>query len=658
MLTVSPAQLFVDKNGMLLSTQFDDHYFSSAGGINECEHVFINGNNLLTRWKSTTQFTIAELGFGLGINFFTTANAWISNSNCNSNLHYISIEKFPISINDLQKIHSQLGICSALRSDFYDQYPPNVIGWHRIHFDHSRITLTLIFSDALKALSESNFKADAWYLDGFAPNKNPQLWSKDIAKQIFRLTRNNGSFATYSVAKEVHKNYTSAGFKIIKQKGFANKREMLAGIRPITNADEIYSLRDKSWLITASNKIKTKHAIVIGGGFAGVATSAALAKRNWQVTLIDKHPVTAMEGSGNANAILMPRLSVDHDIQAQLTLLGFLYSVRYLNKLQAHSDKSIWRQCGAIQLPRDQTQWRRMQKIASQKNITIDFLRRVNKKEASELCNCELVDDGWYFPQAGWLIPKEVCSTLQHQYADNISFVGNTEITVIEQQNSIWRAYSKNGSEIANAEVVILANALSANSLTQTKWCTLHPKRGQLTLIPSSKNSIHPKKIICAETYITPKINNNYVIGASFITGDTNTDLRTTEHLDNITKLRKIIPSFTLPDMNKLEGRAAIRAVSPDRLPIVGPVANKEDFNTVFKQAALGSTKHSYSSPTYLDGLYLATGFGSRGMAWIPLCAEALACQINNEPNPLSQPILNAIHPNRILMKQLIKSVQ
>ena len=658
MLTVSPAQLVVDKNGVPLSTKFNDRYFSSAGGALECEHVFINGNNLLSRWINTTQFTIAELGFGLGINFFTTANAWILNSNTKSKLHYISIEKFHINIHDLRKVHSQMDINSDLLSEFYAQYPPNITGWHRIHFEHHRIILTLIFNDALTALNDANFKADAWYLDGFAPNKNPQLWSIDIAKQVFRFTKAKGSFATYSAANEVNKNFTAAGFKTTKQKGFANKREMLIGTRSTAITPEKYLLKNKSWLITTSNNIKSKHAIVIGSGFAGSSISAALAKRGWEVTIIERQPTLAMEGSGNATAILMPRLSVDHDIQAQLTLLGFLYSVRYLNKLQTHSNKRLWQQCGAIQLPRNRPQWQRMQQIVSQENIPVDFLRKVNKYQASELCNCELKDDGWYFPQAGWLIPKEACYTLQRQYTDNISFIGNTEIKIIKRLDNVWHTYNEEGSEIASAEVVILANAFSANNLTQTNWCTLHPKRGQLTLIPSCKNSIDPKKIICADAYITPSVDNYHVVGATFITGDTKTDLRTSEHQDNITKLKKIIPYFTPPKLNELDGRAAIRAVSSDRLPIVGPVANKTDFDTIFKQAALGSTKQLYPTPNYLDGLYLATGFGSRGMAWIPLCAEALACQINNEPSPLSQPLLSAIHPKRILMKQLAKSVQ
>lgn len=119
-----------------------------------------------------------------------------------------------------------------------------------------------------------------------------------------------------------------------------------------------------------------------------------------------------------------------------------------------------------------------------------------------------------------------------------------------------------------------------------------------------------------------------------------------------------MIPSYECRNLASLSGRAGIRAVSADRLPIVGPVADEYSFKTLYKDAALGSTHHTYSAANYYDGLYIASGFGSRGLAWIPLCTESLACLINNEPNPLSKNLLEAIHPNRILMKNLVKCVQ
>lgn len=657
MLTVTPATVTISDNGILRSTQFNDVYSSSAGGIEECLHVFLDGNDFKSRIKNANQFTIAELGFGTGINFLATSNKWESHSHPDANLHYISIEKHPISIEDLRYFYSKLSNSFSLAEELLALYPLPITGAHRFHFNEQNITLTLIFEDALAALKESTFAVDAWYLDGFCPSKNPELWSLDIAKEIFRLTKPNGTFSSYSTAGTVKKNLAAAGFQISKQAGFDRKREMLTGVRTNENPEKQYPIDNKSWLFNTARKSSSKQVLVIGGGFAGTAISAALANRGWQVTLFDQHKALATEASGNANAILMPRLSVDHDLQAQLTLLGYFYSLRYLNKSQAYSKQPLWQPCGAIQLPRDHAQLARMQQITSQENLPSELLRSVSQSEASDLSNCDLAQGGWYFPLAGWGIPHAICTTLLNQHS-NISFTGETEIATLENRNSIWHALDNKHTSIAKAEVVVLANALSVNKFEQTNWCRLNPKRGQITLIPNTQCNINPTKVVCADAYITPAVDNHFVLGATFVTNDTNTETRAAEHQDNFDKISHMIPSFSPPSVESAKGRAAIRAVSADRLPIVGPAADEISFNRIFAKAALGATNMHYPSPDYLDGLYIATGFGSRGMAWIPICAEALACTINNEPSPLTQALSNAIHPNRILMKQLIKSVQ
>ena len=656
MLTVTPAQIAIDKNGIPHSRQFGDTYFSSAGGNEECQHVFLRGNNFEQRIQHTNQFTIAEIGFGTGINFLTTADTWHNSRQNDAKLHYISFEKHPVSVTDLKNFYTKLNKSFLHTEDLLNLYPLPVAGYHRLEFTQSSIALTLVFAEALIALKEANFLADAWFLDGFAPNKNPEVWSRDVAVEIFRLTNNNGTFASYTTAGVVKDNFSAAGFRIAKQKGFSKKRDMLTGIRT-KDPDLQFHLKEKSWFFNKACKSPTRRALIIGGGLAGTTISAALANRNWHATIIDRHPSLAAEASGNANAILMPRLSVDHDLQAQLTLLGYLYSLRYLRNLKTATKENIWHPCGAIQIPRDQAQWQRMQLIASQEKLPDKLLRTVSKQEASDLSGCNLAHAGWYFPSAGWTTPKLMCDTMLKQH-ENIFFIGGEEIVALENNRGIWHVLNNDGAIVEKAEVIVIANALSVNKIEQTHWCKLHPKRGQITLIPENASNIHPTKIVCSDAYITPPVDNHLVAGASFITNDTKSDIRAEEHHGNLTKIQNIIPDFLPPQLDALNGRAAIRAVSTDRLPIVGPVAKANCFKQIFAKAALGANNIRYPIPEYFDGLYIASGFGSRGMAWIPICAEVLACTINNEPSPLNQPLSNAIHPNRMLMKQLIKSVQ
>tara|TARA_B110000238_G_C16140689_1_gene446090 strand:- start:2242 stop:4233 length:1992 start_codon:yes stop_codon:yes gene_type:complete len=660
MLTAQRPQLNFNSEGIPCSELFGDPYYSLDNPLEESRYVFLDSANISGRWKNK-QFTIAELGFGFGINFITTAKAWLEQEQqqlSDQPLHYISFEKYPVQPEDLTKCYQQLNISSALVESLVEQYPLPVVGFHRIELQQYNISLTLIFGDALDYLGLCDFKADAWFLDGFSPSKNEALWSADICKNIQRLTQPSGTLSTYCAASDVRESFSNAGFELSTKPGYGKKREILIGTFTHKKDNSSYKLKDKSWLNNHCSKATNKTAIVIGAGIAGTTISASLAKRGWQVTMIDKNSSLASEGSGNANAILMPRLSVDHDTQSQLTLLGFLYSVQYFNYWQRICEEFNWQQCGAIQIPRDEAQWKRMQLIAYQENIPELLLQKISQQQASELANCSVSSEGWHLPLAGWLTPSQLCSSLIKQYPNHINFRANIDIRSIEKQDSQWIAYDKFKQEVCRADTMIIANACSANQFEQTRWCQLHPKRGQISLISQHDCNIQPKKIVCADAYITPPINSQYVVGATFVTADTSTDLRQTEHDENLMKLKKMVPSFSREKIQSLEGRAGIRAVSSDRLPIVGPVADESSFNTIYKDAALGSTHSDYPLPNYHDGLYLASGFGSRGLAWIPLCTEALACLINHEPSPLSKNILNAIHPSRILMKNLVKHVQ
>ncbi len=657
MLTVKAPQLNFNSDGIPCSDLFADPYFSLVNPLEESQHVFLNSSNIAQRWENKN-FTIAELGFGFGINFITTLNAWREQSRANQRLHYISFEKHPVQLPDLVKCYQHLNILPALSEPLIKHYPLPIEGFHRIEINEFNISLTLIFGDATDYLKECDFTADAWYLDGFAPNKNPALWTEEIANQVHRLTKVNGTFSTYSAASEVKRCFSLAGFHLNKQSGYGKKREMLVGQRKQADEKLLFPLKRRSWLLNSKTHTKEKRAMVIGGGLAGCAISAALAKRGWQVTIIEKNNALASEASGNPNAILMPRLSVDHDVQSQLTLMGFLFTVRYLSQLQDSSDQFNWHQCGAIQIPRDNLQWQRMKEITSQESIPEELLHKISKMEASLLSGCEISHDGWHIPSAGWLDPAMFCQTIINQQSHKVNTIFNTEVQNIKNNNGRWTTYNNNEQEIYSADTLIIANAFTAKQFHQTHWCELHAKRGQITLIPNESCNTNPVKVVCADAYITPSTTDKIVLGASFISGETNIDIRPQEHEDNIAKIQKIIPTFNIQNTNHLDGRAAIRAVSSDRLPIVGPVASQEEFDIDFKNAALGSVRNKYPMPQYLKGLYLATGFGSRGLTWIPLCMESLASTLNNEPNPLGKNLRDAIHPNRFLMKNLVKRVQ
>ena len=665
MLTVQHAQLNHNTDGIFYSEDYGDNYYSTTSAIDECKHVFISGNKLHDRWQRN-DFSIAELGFGAGLTFLNTSLEWLKQASPKTHLHFISFEKHPLTLDDLKHVHAQFECnpnLTTLADELYSQYPLPIEGFHRLHLANKQITLTLVLGDALKQLRNCDYVIDAWYLDGFSPTKNPSMWSEKIAIEVFRLTAPGGSFATYNATDNVKQHFEQAGFEIKKTAGFGDKKEMLTGIRHTTENKTHFHLKEKSWFKHTPIKAKSKQdqkAIIIGGGMAGFSIAAALAQRGWQTVILDRQIEPAQEGSGNQNAILMPRLSVDHDLQSQLTLQGFLYSEKLFKQLDLLSDQQLktplWHACGALQIPRDKNQSDRMQKIIQQEQVPEQLIQAVSQSQASQLADCDLSMGGWYIPDAGWLVPQQLCLTLQHQWQDQIEFIGGQNITRLQQHAQGWHVYSEDKHIISGTHVVV-ANASSSHCFEQTHGIQCHPKRGQLSIINTPNSSHHPKKIICSDVYLTPEVNQQYVLGASFITNDIDTTIRLNEHQSNIEKLNKIIPTFKT-SISQLTGRVGIRAVSSDRLPIVGPVALQDKFAHDFQAAALGSTHLNYPQPQYYPGLYMATGFGSRGLAWIPLMAESLASNMTGEASPLSQALQEATHPNRHLMKALVKSMR
>ena len=222
------------------SNLFDDHYYSLVDGLEESRHVFIQGNNLIERWQKLAKqqsFSIMETGFGSGLNFLATWQVWNSlKLNKTNKLHYISIEAFPMNSAQLEKsLANWKSSLSAFTKQLLEKYPPLKSGSHQLLFENDNLVLTLVFADVRKIMpsyeSKSDGLVDAWYLDGFAPSKNPEMWQDNLYTEMYRLSKQQATVATYTVAGIVRRGLTRAGFSIGRKKGFGTKREMLTAIK-------------------------------------------------------------------------------------------------------------------------------------------------------------------------------------------------------------------------------------------------------------------------------------------------------------------------------------------------------------------------------------------------------------------------------------------
>lgn len=218
------------KQGQPFASAFQDIYFSSDNGLLETEHVFLQGNDLSNRWQqfNTNTFTITETGFGSGLNFLCAAKLWLETAPKQAVLHFISVEKYPLTLQDITAALKLWPELSALSLPLLNRYT-TLIDAKNISLYDNKIQLSLFIGDATEQLSHFQNKTDAWFLDGFSPAKNPDMWQPALFEQMARLSHANTTFATFTSAGLVRRGLISAGFKVIKRSGFGKKREMITG---------------------------------------------------------------------------------------------------------------------------------------------------------------------------------------------------------------------------------------------------------------------------------------------------------------------------------------------------------------------------------------------------------------------------------------------
>ena len=611
------------------SSQYDDVYFSTDDGLAETEYVFLKHNQIAQRWQSLTEnvFTIAETGFGTGLNFLCAWNLWQKTAPKSANLHFISTEKYPLSKQDLAKALSLWPELAPLSQILIEAYDNIAQGWHRLVFDEGRVTLTLLIGDANQTLPELKAHVDAWFMDGFAPAKNPDMWQSMLFEQMARLSHSETTFATFTTAGEVKRGLQAAGFEVFKAPGFGKKREMLYG--RCLSAHKIYAPNPN------------KKAIVIGAGLAGTTSAEALARRGWQVNLIERREAIAQEASGNPLGVLYPRLIGGEIPINTLALQGFLYTLGLLKRL--HLQANDCTQCGVLQLAFNAREQQRLDKISIEYS---DLIQWVDDKSASQLSGIKIAKNGVFIPQAGWVNPPALCCALAAH--SNIKISMNTRALRLIKHADNWQVWDDE-QLIDEAPVLILASANDTQSFSQTQHCELTFVRGQITLLPATEASKALKTVICTDGYLSPARLSLHCLGATFSPNDSNTDIRPEDHLSNLAMLKSLAPDLAdIYKADQLQGRAAIRCSTSDYLPLAGAVLDSTQ---------LKAKPPRYNTPAdqlpWLNGLYVSAGHGAKGLVNAPLCAEIIASLICKEPSPVPSQLLSALDPNRFLLKAM-----
>ncbi|WED44361.1 bifunctional tRNA (5-methylaminomethyl-2-thiouridine)(34)-methyltransferase MnmD/FAD-dependent 5-carboxymethylaminomethyl-2-thiouridine(34) oxidoreductase MnmC [Legionella cardiaca] len=658
---IETASLFW-RDGLPFSSKFDDIYFSTAGGLQETEHVFIAGNHLIDRWQTlkNNTFIIAETGFGSGLNFLLTWALWLKHAPSSAQLHFISCEKFPLTKEDLVRCLNLWPQLQKQAEALLEDYPILTPGFHQLAFDEGRINLTLMLGDAEACFNEllicgdavieqqlRTNHVDAWFLDGFAPSKNEAMWSKTLFQAIGLLSKPGTTLATFSAASVVKTNLQEAGFCVNKVKGFGRKRDMITAEFEKIPATLKPKGRTTPWHMDAVNNGGSKRALIVGAGLAGCYTAFALAKRNWQVTLIDMQNGVGCGASGNKQAVLYPKLSSFQSPLTQYMLASFLFAVRHYKKL-LKDYPSLGELAGILQLAFNEKERLAQASLDSWLAAYPELGMLVDLEQASELAGVPLKKAGLFIPLSGWLDSQALCQLLVQN--SGIQFIGNTAISEVNFKEGLWHAADY------HADVLVITSGYQAAEFSQTSYLSLKPIRGQMTTIESNENSVKLKIPLCGDGHVLPAKNNTHAIGATYHLGITDNGCNFSDDASNLARLKKLIDENSWS--NQLRSNwAGIRGATTDYLPVVGPVPNACEFNQRFKSLESNAKRWLPLPGVYHKGLFLCAGFGSRGITTIPLSAEWLASMINNEPFFLPRTLVQALSPARFLRKAIIRKL-
>lgn len=568
-----------------------------------------------------------------------------------SRLHFISFEKYPLTQHDLRKALAAWPELAHLSQDLIAQWPLPVCGCHRLIFAGGRIRLDLWLGDIKEMLPQVPHPAtglvDAWYLDGFSPAKNPEMWTQDLFDGLARLARPQATIATFTCAGFVRRGLIAAGFAMQKVKGHGSKREMLAGER----ADKLPQQTIAPCYARPAGR--EGEVLIIGGGIASAMTALSLVERGRKVTLLCQDDEPAGGASGNRQGALYPLLNGEHDALSRFYSLAFGFARSRLLAL-AERHPVAFSLCGVTQLGYDDKSAAKLTKMA-QGPFPPELMQVLSEPEVEQVVGLPCGHGGVSYPLGGWLCPADLtrAAIKEAQAGGLLEVLFNTRVATVTEQADGWQVESCDGRRWQSPTLVVAAGH-QLPALIPFAELPLYPVRGQVSHVPTSASLSRLNTVLCYDGYLTPANEGQHCIGASYGRNQTEIAFRAEEQTQNQARLQACLPQQRWPaevDVSGNQARVGVRSASRDHLPVAGPVA---------RLAALAD--HNLKAPVdqqsplpLYPGLYVLGALGSRGLCSAPLCGELLASEICGDPLPLAADLLEALHPARYWVRKLLK---
>jgi tRNA 5-methylaminomethyl-2-thiouridine biosynthesis bifunctional protein len=651
-------ELAFSSAGSPRSAAFDDFYFSTDNGLAESDYVFLQGNDLPHRFSQLPEqghFTIVETGFGTGLNALATWRLFDQTASPTARLTFISIERYPLS---KEQIRLTLAAWPQL-SDRVDrlvmQYSPRVPGFHLVELS-DRVDLLLLFGDVNDTLRELNARVDAWFLDGFTPSRNPQMWQPELFQSMARLSREGATAATFTSASEIRTRLQGAGFNVNRRPGYGKKREMLqahyAGIQG-PPAPGLWPGNEWYWP-RVSETLAERTAIVVGAGLAGAHTAWELARRGWQVTVLEQAKQVAAGASGNPQGALYARLSHD-DTPVNRFYTQALHLAQ--TRLASLPETLPHQCCGLLQLNQGTKEARRFNHLHQHNPFAGELATCISREAASHLAGVPLPAEALHFPDGGWVQPPALIDHLLRHPGIRV-LTSHRVTSLIRRNDRLWQVSADTPDERKNdftADQLILCNAWQASAIAQSQYLPLKPIGGQVTRIETTPALAKLRAVICSDRYLVPSHEGAHSLGASFHVGQREPGWQQQDDLDNLSNAHQRLPALISGVESVRDARAGQRCASPDYFPQVGPLLDEQSFAELYQSGLTRRLTARLPAPPYYPGLWVNLAHGSKGLCSIPLASRALAAWLNGEPLTLAQSVTNHINPNRFVIRQMIR---
>lgn len=613
---LTPATVAFNEQGVPMHPRYGDVYHPPWGALEQAARVFLRGNGLPQRWQGRDTFTVCETGFGLGHNFLALWQSWRTDPQRCHHLHVVSFEAHPFNRGDLAQLLGRLtGAERGLADQLIQAWPPLLPGLHRLEFEGGHLTLTLAFGQIERLARQVTARVDAFFLDGFAPRVNPQMWSRSLFGQLVRIANVGATAASWCCAGEVRRSLRDAGFLVSKAAGYGGKREiMVATLRPGLGCPFVDTRRRDP-------------VMIVGGGIAAAGVAQALSLRGHAVTVLD--PVfTAGLGAaqrGHIAVALSPVISRGDDLRARLARAGVS---RALQRWQGLTGQARPWRCGTLQLATTQADALEQQRALKELAFPSDWVRWLDAEAAAQQAGVPLSRGGLWFADGQRAQPErllEALLTLPEVYC-----IGKAAARLGQTDTGDWAAFDAQGSLLATATQLVLANSSAVSSLLATltqpvslpKVAAMRRIAGQVAYFQGGKAG-EAHSVVAGNGYWLPAVTGLCTAGSTYLP-DADASHLSEKALAQIAQQASALLGLAQQDLGarpgKNKGWAGWRAAVSDRLPVIGRIDG-------------------------YPGLWLASGYGSRGLTWSALAGDVIAAELRGEPAILERELLRKIAP-------------